>query len=122
MTRINVVPPKELTRQHLVAEYRELPRVFKLAEAWYKRNHPNYYKLPKDYTLGTGHVKFFYTRLGYLKSRFAALVNEMESRGYSPNFKETPNVSVPLSMWKDWTPTSEAISINKARILERLSK
>jgi deoxyribonuclease (pyrimidine dimer) len=32
MTRINVVPPRELTRQHLIAEYRELPRVFGLVK------------------------------------------------------------------------------------------
>ncbi len=29
MTRINVVPVETPTQQHLVAEYRELPRVFK---------------------------------------------------------------------------------------------
>ena len=29
MTRINVVPVKELSDQHLIAEYRELPRVIK---------------------------------------------------------------------------------------------
>jgi hypothetical protein len=28
VTRINLVDPKELSRQHLVAEYRELPRIF----------------------------------------------------------------------------------------------
>ena len=29
MTRINVVPVKELSDQHLIAEYRELQRVIK---------------------------------------------------------------------------------------------
>ena len=33
MTRINCVPVEELHQKHLVAEYRELPRVFRLAEA-----------------------------------------------------------------------------------------
>ena len=33
MTRINCVPPSELTVQHLVAEYRELPRIFALVRA-----------------------------------------------------------------------------------------
>lgn len=28
MTRINVVPVTELTDKHLLAEYRELPRIF----------------------------------------------------------------------------------------------
>lgn len=29
MTRINVIPVSELSDQHLIAEYRELPRVLK---------------------------------------------------------------------------------------------
>ena len=33
MTRINVVPPRLLLDEHLLAEYRELPRVFALAKA-----------------------------------------------------------------------------------------
>ncbi len=32
MTRINCVPVEELSGPHLVAEYRELPRVFALAQ------------------------------------------------------------------------------------------
>lgn len=31
MTRINVVDPRDLTDEHLFAEWRELPRVFTLA-------------------------------------------------------------------------------------------
>ncbi|MBP7000765.1 pyrimidine dimer DNA glycosylase/endonuclease V [Amaricoccus sp.] len=37
MTRINVVPPEELSRAHLVAEYRELPRVFGMVRAMIAR-------------------------------------------------------------------------------------
>ena len=33
MTRINVVPVQELQREHLVAEYKEIVRVFALARA-----------------------------------------------------------------------------------------
>lgn len=33
MTRINLVDPSTLHTKHLIAEYRELPRVFALAEA-----------------------------------------------------------------------------------------
>lgn len=43
MTRINLIPPSELHYKHLVAEYRELPRVFGLvrraqANGWSIRN------------------------------------------------------------------------------------
>ncbi|ENT03393.1 hypothetical protein C038_02848 [Brucella sp. 63/311] len=37
MTRINCIPPAELTGPHLVAEYRELPRVFALVRAAIQR-------------------------------------------------------------------------------------
>ena len=63
MTRINLVHPSELHRKHLVAEFRELPRVFSLARKaqydMHKRSQPN------EYTLGKGHVIFWYTRLQY---------------------------------------------------------
>lgn len=37
MTCINLVDPSTLHSKHLLAEYRELPRVFKLVEAAEKR-------------------------------------------------------------------------------------
>lgn len=43
MTRINVVPVEELTTKHLVAEYRENPRVFALAHKAYT-NRTKWYK------------------------------------------------------------------------------
>jgi deoxyribonuclease (pyrimidine dimer) len=67
MTRINVVAPRDLTDQHLLAEYRELPRVFTLAQAWLDRGKPG--ALPERYALGTGHVKFFYDKTDYLAKR-----------------------------------------------------
>lgn len=56
MTRINCVPVEELTDKHLLAEYRELPRIFNLARA--------VEDAPTEYVLGTGHMKFFYDKLG----------------------------------------------------------
>ncbi|MGG4774157.1 pyrimidine dimer DNA glycosylase/endonuclease V [Paenalcaligenes sp. Me52] len=119
MTRINCVPVEELSGPHLVAEYRELPRVFALAEKSTKRT-----KLlqPDTYTLGKGHVLFFYTRLGYLQKRHAALIAEMKKRGYNPSFTGIERKDFPLipdHYWNDWTPTEEALTINRQRIQER---
>lgn len=119
MTRINCVPVEELSGPHLVAEYRELPRVFALAEKSTKRT-----KLlqPDTYTLGKGHVLFFYTRLGYLQKRHAALIAEMKNRGYNPSFTGIERKDFPLipdHYWNDWTPTEEALTINRQRIQER---
>lgn len=122
MTRINVISPAELTGKHLVAEYRELPRVFGLARAYASRG-GLIDDLPPAYVLGTGHVKFFYNKLVWLNNRQVALVDEMKARGYKPHFDNPPwveNLDIPLMWWNDWQPTPEAIELNRARIKERL--
>lgn len=125
MTRINCVPPEELHQKHLVAEYRELPRTFKLVEKYLSKN-SRLPALPKSYTLGTGHVKFFYDKLLYLSNRQTQLVEEMIKRGYNPTHRESlisqfKNI-IPASCWNDWTPTEEAVAINRQRILDRMPK
>lgn len=51
MTRINCVAPIELTTKHLVAEYRELPRIYNLVRAAIKRGErPSDARNPKHYT------------------------------------------------------------------------
>lgn len=120
MTRINCVPPQELTRQHLLAEWRELPRVFKLAEQAYQRG--GKVVAPERYTLGAGHVKFFYTRLAYCLDRFQALRREMQRRGYVPGYVQPPEVHLPREWWGEWSPDEEAVAINRARIQQRLQE
>lgn len=123
MTRINVVPPQELSRQHLLAEYRELPRVFGLVRKAQGRGAtPADFTIPTDYTLGRGHVTFFYNKLLWLSWRHIHLVNEMVSRGYEPKF--TANLRVEFGdldyrWFGDWQPDAEALRINRARIKER---
>lgn len=120
MTRINCVPPSELCRQHLIAEYREITRVFKLAEAAYTRG---WKQKIHSYRLGTGHVEFFYDKLGYIRNRHQALCVEMESRGYTPTIScREMGRNLPDSFQKDWTPTDEPVRINRERILERMPK
>ncbi|TAN29891.1 MAG: endonuclease [Castellaniella sp.] len=119
MTRINCVPVEELSGPHLVAEYRELPRVFALAEKAATRST---LAQPEKYTLGKGHLLFFYTRLGYLARRHAELIGEMKARGYKPTFSGVRRENfpgVPDAYWNDWKPTVEAMAINRARIKER---
>nr|MBF0685582.1 pyrimidine dimer DNA glycosylase/endonuclease V [Pseudomonas sp.] len=120
MTRINCVPVQELSRQHLLAEYRELPRVFNLARRAAERKAA--VQPPQAYTLGKGHLLFFYTRLGYLARRHAELVQEMQRRGYKPTFTNSlqeAHADIPAYLWGDWTPTEEALRLNRQRILER---
>lgn len=122
MTRINLVPPEILHRKHLVAEYRELPRVFSLARLSAE--------IPPAYTLGKGHVTFFYNKLGFLAKRFELIVAEMLRRGYKPAIpadamwhkSEMAGGTVPAMLYGSYQPTPEAIALNVERIKQRQPK
>lgn len=125
MTRINLVDPKLLVRQHLIAEYRELPRIYYLVLAAIDRGEDAgtaYALSPGSYTLGTGHCRFFYTRLGWLCDRFDSLVGEMQRRGIKTTYTEAPPqaLAIPREWWGPWEPTPACVAINVARINERL--
>lgn len=122
VTRVNRVPPEELSGRHLVAEYRELPRVFRLAlAAWRRGERPDDPRNPRRYVLGEGHVRFFYSRLGYPRRRFLSLVREMKARGYRPAYTSVLHEYEPLPIhWRrDWEPDEEALALCRARIRER---
>lgn len=125
MTRINCVPPSELTREHLIAEYRELPRVFGMVYGAVERGatDPTIMDIPPTYRMGKGHMKFFADKLGYLVKRQKALIAEMRSRGYDPRFPDPEKllVDIPEVFHGDWEPDEEALRISRARIAERLN-
>ena len=78
MTRINVIPVYELSDQHLLAEYRELPRVIKQ-------------KLKLDdsvdrYHLGCGHMKWARKHWKFTLNRYYELFSEMLYRGFYPKY------------------------------------
>lgn len=117
MTRINVVPPQELCDQHLLAEHRELTRIP-------NRVLSGKFSLegqPSEYVLGKGHVKFFYDKVNYLWKRYMLLHNECWKRGFKPSLKwpKTAN-DLPNCYWQDYTPTPEALELNRQRITERM--
>jgi hypothetical protein len=113
MTRINVVPVAELSSKHLLAEYRELPRISALAHRY--SGGVATPPIPATYRLGTGHVTFFYDKGEFLRRRFEEeIVPELTRRGYS--LSHTTYRAHPEGMNKDWTPTPESIRINRDRI------
>lgn len=124
MTRINVVPVTELHDKHLLAEYRELPRVFRAAQKWHKRG-GDPVDLPDTYRFGTGHVKFFYRHLQFCYLRQRDLYAECRRRGFDvklkPNRKHLMG-NVPPYLQRDYTPTREALRINRERIATRLDE
>ncbi|HMS90654.1 MAG TPA: pyrimidine dimer DNA glycosylase/endonuclease V [Candidatus Absconditabacterales bacterium] len=115
MTRINVIPVSQLWDQHLLAEHREIKRIPNLV----KKGKYNLDDQPDHYTLGTGHVKFFYDKLEFLFKRYIELYYECSRRGfnienYSDAFQDYPN-----ELWNDYTPTRQAIELNKERIQDK---
>lgn len=122
MTRINTVPPENLTDQHLMAEYRELPMVM----ASLKRSAASHNGIPQpasQYTLNKGHVTFFYDKGAFLKRRYDALVRELAVRGYSLDAERKADFSIfkQLNRYNDWQPTQNDHAVNAARIVERIN-
>jgi deoxyribonuclease (pyrimidine dimer) len=126
MTRINCVPANTLCQQHLVAEYRELPRIFgSVRKAIARGEVAGDERNPPTYRLGKGHVRFFYPRLQYLATRQADIVREMKARGITVNFEPPTRAQysdIPDVWFSDWVPDDTAIAINVARITERMPK
>ena len=124
MTRINIVVPSELTDQHLIAEYREITMVpgslkrTLISKIGYKES-----KVPKKYTLNTGHVYFFYNKGKYLYKRYREIVIEMKLRGFNPdsNRKFPKDIFIDNNLYNDWMPTMEDYKIIRQRIAERIA-
>ncbi len=129
MTRINVVDPSELTNKHLMGEIHEITRVFGLVRKAQDRKINRYnfrdkIDPPLTYTLGTGHVKFFYNKLDFIVKRYYSLNDEALSRGYNVNPIDKNSLVSGIDKWwfDDYNPTPEAVEINRKRINERLVK
>lgn len=124
MTRINTVEPSLLTDQHLLAEIRELPRgISYIEQCLLKKIKPS---VPSEYTLGQGHVKFFYDKAGYLVDRQEKLLSEWRKRGYSINFDlkelEARVAALPSEVFKDFSPSKRDVELNIERLIERMNE
>ena len=124
MTRINIIDPNELTDQHLIAEYREitmvpgsLNRTLK-SKIGYMES-----KVPKRYTLNSGHVYFFYNKGKYLHKRYDELINEMKKRGFNPNSNRLFPVDIfkDNNLYNDWMPDVEDYKVIRQRIAEKIA-
>ncbi len=119
MTRINVgIPPADLVNQHLIAEHREIKRIPNcIAKGKY-----NMEGIPDKFKLGTGHVKFFYNKLLYLKNRYTSLYNECIKRGFNVQNYISAWDNVPQELMNDYEVEANDIIIIKKRIDERRPK
>lgn len=145
MTRINLVHPTELTDQHLMAESREIKMVDRaltrsLKASWQKRYdiHEDsdraakeavadvINRIPRKFTLNTGHVMFFYDKGAYLRKRLDDIMEELEYRGYERTGGADFDVNGIFTTYPelngDYTPTEEALALVRSRIGYRVSE
>jgi len=119
MTRINVaIPPAELNTRHLLAEHRELKRIPNCVS----RGRFNLKSTPKEFTLGKGHVSFFYDKLEYLRKRYEELYEECMNRNFNVSYYGNAWDDVPKELMNDYIPTQRDEQLIRERIKEKLNK
>jgi hypothetical protein len=119
VTRINTgIDPTELCDQHLLAEYRELPRMCPFAQKRIDR-YGNAGPRPKSFTLGSGHMAFHLPFGAYLAERWHGLKAELIRRGMTPTL-DWRGYPESLSMPMPKTQLKKARPLIITRIQERL--
>jgi deoxyribonuclease (pyrimidine dimer) len=114
MVRINLITPKNLADQHLIAEYDEI-----LMLVAYIKKYPKIENIPDAYCLGMGHMKFFKDKLLYIKNRHENIKSEMKKRGFKIN--KTINLDLyNKENIKDWKPNKSDLDIIKKRIISKI--
>jgi deoxyribonuclease (pyrimidine dimer) len=116
MVRVNIINPKYLADQHLIAEYDEI-----LMLVGYVKKYPYLEDIPENYCLGKDHIKFFKNKLLYLKKRHELIKKEMRKRGFKTN--KTLKVSGFKNKLKnDWISNKKDREIIKKRLIEKINK
>ena len=115
MVRINLINPKRLADQHLIAEYNEI-----LMLLGHVKKYPKLNVVPPKYTLGKGHIIFFKNKLEYLKKRHELIKVEMGYRGFKASKFINLN-KFNKKLVNDWKPSKEDIKIIKKRLISKLT-
>lgn len=126
MTRINLIPANLLLDQHLMAEKKEINQLAGQMQKSLRSPNFNYNRLPQAYTLGTGHVRFWYPYGTFIRDRYRDIYEECLRRKFDvqDNFND---------VWKyctvdgrnynmNFNPNEHQIQISKNRILLRFEE
>lgn len=118
--RINIVPVKELTDQHLRAEYLEIALLsLSLVRTLKSKGGFDPSKVPASYTLNSGHAYFFFDKGKYLHRRYGQIVREMKKRGFKPA-RRFPTHYWPRHLYRDWSPSEKDFGVIRQRIAEKV--
>ncbi len=114
MTRINVgIHPSELPDKLLLAEHREIKRIPNAI----KSGRYSLEGIPDQFTLGKGHVKFFYNKLLYLRMRYVTIHSECLLRKFKvQDYYESWN-DLPTELYNDYTQTDR----DRQLLIERIT-
>lgn len=106
--------------RHLVAELHELPRVFTAVNKRIQEG-KEFDDIPAKFSLGKGHVKFFYDKLLFLERRFYRLKKEYWNR-YGKEWRYSIEGRVPRDprVYKDYVSSAEEKAILVDRISSRI--
>lgn len=119
VTRINLVDPKVLSDQHLFAEWREMPRV--ATELRKRLVKGPFVQTLDSYRMGTGHMLFFYDKMGFLEKRYRKIVRELKRRNYSfTEYEDNPFSGFDEQYSKPYRPSIEEVNTSKKRLVEKL--
>ncbi|MGV8141544.1 MAG: pyrimidine dimer DNA glycosylase/endonuclease V [Candidatus Woesearchaeota archaeon] len=122
MVRINLLNPKCLTDQHLIAEYDEILMLLGYVERYPKiRFIKGKSEIPEKYTLNKGHMKFFKDKLKYIKKRHESIKEEMRMRGFKPIKTIDLNI-YPKNLHNDWKPDNKDYKVIIERITWKINK
>ena len=115
MVRINIINPKSLADQHLIAEYNEI-----LILLGHINKFPRIKEQPKKYCLGKGHITFFKDKIKYLKERHELIKKEMKRRGFKIS-KTIDLNKYPKRYLGKWKPTKKDKELIKKRLIKKIN-
>jgi deoxyribonuclease (pyrimidine dimer) len=119
MTRISVaVRAGELCDAHLIKERIEILRIPNAIKSGKAK--VNLSKIPSKFTLGTGHVIFFYPRLKYLHKRYDELTEECLKRKFNITDYSDAFDGLPDNLYNGYEETTNDRLLLVERINERL--
>lgn len=123
MTRVNLISPVCLYDQHIIAEWREIPRIPNAVRKLLltKGTYDILKEIPQHYTLGKGHVKHFYNKLQFIKNRHELLKEEGRNRGLNLESITINLEGIPEIFKNDFFPQEKDVILNLQRITEKIN-
>lgn len=128
MTRVNLVSPESLADQHLMAEFKEITRVPSLLRKnlGTKSQRSILDSVPHNFTLNTGHMKFFLDKMQFLCDRYESLKKELRNRSFGITEYDASDIflnGIPSNFCTDkWSPSKSDIQVSVDRISLRISE